>query len=71
METPHFNIHSHKHLYSAETSRETLAYHQAIFTIETPFGLFSTIGEGEGAARSSEPPTSDQRNGLHQPPHWR
>ena len=34
METPHLNIHSQKHPASAEIILETLAYHQANFTIE-------------------------------------
>ena len=40
VETPHLNIHSQKHPASAEIILETLAYHQATFTIENPFGPF-------------------------------
>ena len=47
METPHLNIHSQKHLASAKIILETLAYHQAIFTIENLFGPFSTTVEGK------------------------
>ena len=37
---PSFHIHSHKHPASAEIILETLAYHQATFTIENSFGPF-------------------------------
>ena len=43
VETPHFNIHSHKHPVSAEIILETLAYHQATFTIENSFGPFPPL----------------------------